>query len=83
MDDLRPVQLAILEILSLKPRLSWYPIAIELPAFGVVPTTNLIVELRILEKEGLIARFESDVDSGRDKFELTPLGASIVQQQES
>ncbi len=83
MNDLRPVQLAILEILSLKPRLSWYPTAIELPAFGVVPTTNLIAELRILENEGLIKRLESDVDAHRDKFELTPRGASIVQQQES
>lgn len=81
MDDLRPVQLAILEILSSMPHVSWYPIAMELPRRGVVQTTNLIVELRILEKEGLIARFESDVDSGRDKFELTLRGASIVQQQ--
>ncbi len=82
MNDLTPVQLVILEVLSLEPRLSWYPIAIRLSIRGVVSTTHLIADLRFLEKEGLITRFP-DVNPNHDEFELTPRGASIVQQHKS
>lgn len=82
MNDLRPVQLAILKILSSNPRLSWYPIAIELSLRDVEQSFDLIADLTLLEKEGLITRYP-DANPSRDKYELTPRGTSIVQQHKS
>ncbi|MBK9124917.1 MAG: hypothetical protein IPM16_17610 [Chloroflexi bacterium] len=82
MNDLKPIHLAILDILSLKPRAGWYGIAIRLPKYDVELGTDLIADLRFLEKEGLITRFPA-VNPSHDEYELTPRGASIVQQHKS